>query len=256
MFIRYGKMINGLCHFSGMADEISQDGVPGAPEQPESSEPPVPTDLPNSSDPFNPVDALNGAQSNPDGLPPDDPAWANAITIYISNLSYRVTEEDIRQIFEQHGRVLKVFPRRRRDQDFSGTAFVAMASREEGLVAISKLNGVIHNDTTLRVEEAHRKFDPNYRPQPRPEGARRRPSPRRDDYDDRHRPYREEPDRRRYREDDESRYHDRRYDDRARSPPRSEARRRSPPRVEDRRRSPPRYDDRRRSPPRYDSWRR
>jgi RNA recognition motif-containing protein len=105
---------------------------------------------------------------------PED--WSNAITIYTSNLGFRETEADVRAIFEPFGRVLTV-SLCRRSGEFTGTAFVVMAQREEGLAAIERLNGTAHNDFRLTVEQSRNAYDPAYRRPRRRHEDRRRDAP-------------------------------------------------------------------------------
>jgi RNA recognition motif-containing protein len=131
--------------------------------------------------------------------------WSNAITIYVGNLGFRETEADVRKLFEPFGRILTIsLMRRGGGHDFSGTAFVVMSSRDEGVAAMEKLNGTTHNDLRLTVEEARQAYDPSYR-----------------------RPHRR-------REDETYNYYYRRSDGRRGSPRRSDDRRESRRRDDDR----------------------
>lgn len=59
------------------------------------------------------------------------------INIYVGNLPWSVTDEDLRERFAQHGPVGKAFVIRDRDTDRSrGFGFVEMDNEEEGLAAI------------------------------------------------------------------------------------------------------------------------
>ena len=75
--------------------------------------------------------------------------------IYVGNLSYEVTEQDLRQEFEAFGGVDSVsvitdkFTGRPK-----GFAFVEMASKSEGETAITSLNGKVLNERTIVVNEA------------------------------------------------------------------------------------------------------
>ncbi len=75
--------------------------------------------------------------------------------IYAGNLSYEVTEEELRQEFEAFGGVTSVdiitdkYSGRPR-----GFGFVEMASVSEGQAAITGLNGKALKDRTLNVNEA------------------------------------------------------------------------------------------------------
>lgn len=75
--------------------------------------------------------------------------------IYVGNLSYELTEQDLRQEFEAFGGVDSVsvitdkFTGRPK-----GFAFVEMASKDEGEAAITSLNGKMLNERTIVVNEA------------------------------------------------------------------------------------------------------
>ena len=75
--------------------------------------------------------------------------------IYIGNLSYDVTEEELQQEFAVFGEVMSVsvvtdkYSGRPR-----GFAFVEMASKSEGEAAIAGLNGKTLKERTLMVSEA------------------------------------------------------------------------------------------------------
>jgi len=75
--------------------------------------------------------------------------------IYVGNLSYEVTEEDLRQAFEQSGQVESV---RIINDKYSGRSkgfgFVEMPSNVEGQAAIEGLNGKELKGRALKVNEA------------------------------------------------------------------------------------------------------
>jgi len=80
--------------------------------------------------------------------------------IYVGNLSYEVTEEELRQEFEAFGKVESVdiitdkYSGRPR-----GFGFVEMASVSEGQAAITGLNGKTLKDRTLVVNAARPRSD-------------------------------------------------------------------------------------------------
>ena len=77
-------------------------------------------------------------------------------TIYVGNLPYTSTEEDIRAMFAQHGSVNSVKLITDRDTGRSrGFAFVDMDSAD-ARKAIPKLNGAELGGRTLKVTEAAR----------------------------------------------------------------------------------------------------
>ena len=82
------------------------------------------------------------------------------MNIYVGNLSYEVTEEELRQEFEAFGQVTSVsiitdkYSGRPR-----GFGFVEMASQSEGEAAITGLNGKALKERTLAVNEARPRSD-------------------------------------------------------------------------------------------------
>jgi cold-inducible RNA-binding protein len=78
-----------------------------------------------------------------------------AFNIYVGNLSFQTTSEDLREIFAQHGTVERAQVATDRDTGRSrGFGFVEMATREEGEVAIQRLNGQDFQGRNLNVNEA------------------------------------------------------------------------------------------------------
>ncbi len=91
-----------------------------------------------------------------------------AAKLFVGNLSFQATEEDLRELFQQAGTVESV---RIITDQFTGRprgfGFVEMATQEEANKAVELLNGRMFRDRSLVVNEA--------RPQPsRTQGARRR----------------------------------------------------------------------------------
>jgi RNA recognition motif-containing protein len=75
--------------------------------------------------------------------------------IYAGNLSYEVTEEDLRQAFTAFGAVESVALIKDRSTGQSkGFGFVEMPSKEEGQAAITGMNGKELKGRTLNVNEA------------------------------------------------------------------------------------------------------
>jgi len=79
--------------------------------------------------------------------------------LFVGNLSYQATEEDLRELFQQAGTVESV---RIITDQFTGRprgfGFVEMSTKEEAERAIELLNGRLFRDRNLVVNEA--------RPQP------------------------------------------------------------------------------------------
>ena len=80
--------------------------------------------------------------------------------IYVGNLSYEVTEEDLRQEFASFGEVASVSVI---TDKYSGRpkgfAFVEMSSVSEGQAAITGLNGKTLKERTLTVNTARPRSD-------------------------------------------------------------------------------------------------
>ena len=81
-------------------------------------------------------------------------------TIFVGNLSFSTTEDELRQMFEAHGQVDRVSIMTDRDTGRSrGFGFVEMASNEDGEKAITALNGSQTGGRTLNVNEARPKTE-------------------------------------------------------------------------------------------------
>ena len=80
--------------------------------------------------------------------------------IFVGNLSFSTTEDELRQMFEPHGQVDRVSIMTDRDTGRSrGFGFVEMANNEEGEKAITALNGSQVGGRTLNVNEARPKTE-------------------------------------------------------------------------------------------------
>ena len=75
--------------------------------------------------------------------------------IYVGNLSYEVTEEDLRLIFEPFGQIesINIITDKYSGQS-KGFGFVEMPSKDEAQAAIDGLNGTELKGRTLNVNEA------------------------------------------------------------------------------------------------------
>ena len=75
--------------------------------------------------------------------------------LYVGNLSYTVTSDDLQQLFTPHGTVQSAEIIEDRDAGRSkGFGFVEMSSDEEANAAITALNGQMHGERALTVNEA------------------------------------------------------------------------------------------------------
>ena len=77
------------------------------------------------------------------------------MNIYVGNMSFDTTEEQLRQTFEAFGEVstIKIITDRDSGQP-KGFAFVEMSAKNEADAAISGLNGQELNGRSLNVNEA------------------------------------------------------------------------------------------------------
>lgn len=77
------------------------------------------------------------------------------MNIYVGNLSYGMSEDELREAFSAHGEVSSVKILMDRETGRSrGFGFVEMPNQSEGETAISQLNGKEVAGRTLRVNEA------------------------------------------------------------------------------------------------------
>ncbi|MCH7728038.1 MAG: RNA-binding protein [Planctomycetes bacterium] len=77
------------------------------------------------------------------------------INIYVGNLSYTASEDEVRQAFEEHGEVATVSIIKDRETGRSrGFAFVEMPDQEQANAAIEKLNQQEIAGRDVNVNEA------------------------------------------------------------------------------------------------------
>jgi RNA recognition motif-containing protein len=82
------------------------------------------------------------------------------MNIYVGNLSYNVSEEDLKTAFEAFGQVTSAsIIKDKFSGQSKGFGFVEMASKEEAQAAISGLNGKEMKGRTLNVNEARPRSD-------------------------------------------------------------------------------------------------
>jgi cold-inducible RNA-binding protein len=80
--------------------------------------------------------------------------------IYVGNLSYETTEQDLKQEFEAFGAVDTVSVITDKHSGRSkGFAFIEMSSKSEGETAITNLNGKLIDERTIVVNEARPRTD-------------------------------------------------------------------------------------------------
>jgi RNA recognition motif-containing protein len=77
------------------------------------------------------------------------------VTIYVGNLSFQATEEDLREVFAEYGEVSRIsLPTDRETGRKRGFAFVEMASEAQEDAAISELDGAEWLGREIRVNKA------------------------------------------------------------------------------------------------------
>ncbi|MCV3216855.1 RNA-binding protein [Plectonema radiosum NIES-515] len=77
------------------------------------------------------------------------------MSIYVGNLSYEVTEEDLKRAFAEYGTVNRVqLPSDRETGRPRGFAFVEMAKDDEETAAIEALDGADWMGRSLKVNKA------------------------------------------------------------------------------------------------------
>ncbi len=77
------------------------------------------------------------------------------MNIYVGNLSYQATEDDLQSAFSAHGEVTSVaIIRDKFSNQSKGFGFVEMANDEDAKAAIEALNGMELKGRQLRVNEA------------------------------------------------------------------------------------------------------
>ena len=77
------------------------------------------------------------------------------MSIYVGNLSYEVTSDDLNEVFAEYGTVSRVqVPMDRETGRMRGFAFVEMASEAEEAAAIAALDGAEWMGRDLKVNKA------------------------------------------------------------------------------------------------------
>ena len=82
------------------------------------------------------------------------------VKLYVGNLPYSTSEDELRELFAQAGEVVSVAVIRDRDSGRSkGFGFVEMGTEQEAQAAITALNGKEVGGRTLTVNEARPRED-------------------------------------------------------------------------------------------------
>ena len=78
------------------------------------------------------------------------------MNLYVGNLPYSMTEEDLEALFSQYGQVLStIIIIDRHTGRSKGYGFVEMSTQREGEIAIAELDGYPYMGRHLRVNTAH-----------------------------------------------------------------------------------------------------
>lgn len=77
------------------------------------------------------------------------------MNIYVGNLAFAVTDDDLRELFGAHGDVASAnVIKDRFSGESRGFGFVEMPSREDAMAAIEALNGTDFKGRSITVNEA------------------------------------------------------------------------------------------------------
>lgn len=83
------------------------------------------------------------------------------MNIFISNISFKVREQALSELFSQYGEVTSVrIIKDKETRRSKGYGFVEMANDNEALNAINALNGTEHYERTIVVAEAKGRKEP------------------------------------------------------------------------------------------------
>jgi RNA recognition motif-containing protein len=83
-----------------------------------------------------------------------------AMNIYVGNLSYTVTEDDLQKAFEAFGQVASIsIIRDKFSNQSKGFGFVEMPVKEEAQAAVEGMNGKELKGRTMNVNEARPRTD-------------------------------------------------------------------------------------------------
>lgn len=84
------------------------------------------------------------------------------MNIYVGNLSYKVSDQDLQEVFEEFGTVVSAKVIKDRETGRSkGFAFVEMENDEDAQAAIEELDGAEIDGRTVKVNKARPKESGN-----------------------------------------------------------------------------------------------
>lgn len=85
----------------------------------------------------------------------------DTMNIFISNISFKVREQALQELFAQYGEVTSVrIIKDKETRRSKGYGFVEMANDNEAMAAINALNGTMHYERSIVVAEAKGKKEP------------------------------------------------------------------------------------------------
>lgn len=77
------------------------------------------------------------------------------MNIFVSNINFRATAEDLKELFSPYGTVISTKIIKDRETGKSrGFGFVEMEDEHDAITAIKKLNGYEYQERALKVNEA------------------------------------------------------------------------------------------------------
>jgi RNA recognition motif-containing protein len=80
------------------------------------------------------------------------------MNIYVGNLSYKVSDQELKEVFEEFGNVISAKVIKDRESGRSkGFGFVEMTNDDEAQAAIDELDGAEINGRTVKVNKARPK---------------------------------------------------------------------------------------------------
>ncbi|ORY54804.1 uncharacterized protein BCR38DRAFT_145735 [Pseudomassariella vexata] len=124
-----------------LLDLMDDDDIAAIPSraEPSTSLPPTPVPTKSYAEPER-TDEADGDKPEPDSLEEETPLQSISRTrrLFIRNLSYKITEEDIRKFFEQYGSLEEVHLPMDRSGKNKGFAFVAFVESDSAVAAFQK----------------------------------------------------------------------------------------------------------------------
>lgn len=142
--------------FSEVGNEITEGSLDASPEAVVET-PEIPDEIVDTSATDSvTTDSNEGNDSSSDNSVEEPPEF----TVYISNMPYGTTDQEVQDLFAKFGTIKKLaVPRRRTDNGCRGFAFIDMSTEEEMLNAIEGTNGLEFAGRTLTAKKSLPKKD-------------------------------------------------------------------------------------------------